>query len=109
MYPANAHVIRLATEEDARELYQLAQLDSKRPLGGDVLIGELDDKPAAAISLNDNRVVADPFQRTAQLTQLLRMRASGLHAYATTPSLRDRMRNGVRVSGKWRRTMPAAA
>src|SRR5207248_8077373 len=107
MYPANAHMIRLATEEDARALYQLAQLDSQRPLGGNVLIGELDDKPAAAISLNDNRVAADPFQRTAQLTQLLRMRASSLHAYAKTPSVRDRMRNGVRVSGSWRRVVPA--
>jgi hypothetical protein len=108
MYPANAYVIRLATEEDARALYQLAQLDSQRPLGGNALIGEIDDEPAAAISLTENRVIADPFQRTAQLTQLLRMRASALHAYAKAPSLRDRMRNGVRVSGKWRHVAPAA-
>jgi hypothetical protein len=108
MYPANAYVIRLATEEDARALWQLAQLDSQRPLDSNALIGEIDDAPAAAISLNDNRVVADPFQRTAQLTQILRMRASSMHAVVKTPSLRDRMVAGVRISGKWRRVAPAA-
>ena len=108
MYPANANVIRLATEEDARALHQLAQLDSQRPLGGNALIGEIDGDAAAAISLNDNRVVADPFKRTAQLTQLLRMRAASLHALANTPSLRDRMLGGVRITGQWRRAAQAA-
>lgn len=108
MFPANAHVIRPATEEDVRALWQLAQLDSQRPLGGNLLIGEIDGEPAAAISLNDNRVVSDPFQHTAQLTQLLRMRAASLTAVAETPSLRERMRNGVRVTGKWRPAAQAA-
>ena len=108
MYPANSHVIRRATEEDAYALRELAELDSQRPLGGNILIGEIDAQAAAAISLNDNRVVADPFQRTVQITQLLRMRAASLHAFERTPSLRDRMRNGVRVTGKWRRVPQAA-
>jgi hypothetical protein len=106
MYPANAHVIRPATDKDARALSELAELDSQRPLGGQILIGEIDGQAAAAISLNDNRVVSDPFQRTADITQLLRMRAAGLHAAAQTPSLRERIRNGIRVNGKLR---PAAA
>jgi len=103
MYPANVHVIRLATEDDAFTLERIAQFDSQRSLGGNVLIGEVDGQAAAAISLNDNRVIADPFQRTGHITQLLRMRAASLVALAETPSLRDRMRNGVRVTGKWRR------
>jgi hypothetical protein len=107
MHPANVHVIRLATEEDARTLSRLAQLDSQRPLGGSILIGELDDKPAAAISLTDHRVVADPFQPTAQLTQLLRIRATSLQAGAKAPSFRDRMRNGIRVTGRWRPAVKA--
>ena len=108
MFPANAHVIRLATEEDVRALWQLAQLDSQRPLGGNILIGEIDGTPAAAVSLTDGRLVSDPFQPTGQLTQSLRMRASALHAAAKTPSLRDRMRAGVRVSGQWRPAAKAA-
>ena len=108
MYPANAHVIRRATDDDASTLVRLAQLDSQRPLGGNVLIGEIDGSAAAAISLNDNRLIADPFQRTAQLTQLLRMRATSLHAVAETPSLRDRMLGGVRVTGRWRPVAKAA-
>src|SRR4051812_1248574 len=53
VYPANTHVIRLATEEDAATLTRLAHVDSQRPLGTDVLIGEVDGKTAAAISLTD--------------------------------------------------------
>jgi hypothetical protein len=95
-------VVRLATEEDARALSKLAQLDSQRPLGGQILIGELDGHAAAAISLADNRVVSDPFKATAQIAQMLRMRAAGLHAVAETPSLRERIRNGVRVTRGFR-------
>jgi hypothetical protein len=108
MFPANAYVIRTATEEDVRALSQLAQLDSQRPLGGNVLIGEIDGDRAAAISLNDNRVISDPFQHTVQLAQMLRMRAASLTAAAETPSLRERMRNGVRVTGRWRPAAQAA-
>jgi hypothetical protein len=108
MFPANAYVIRTATEEDAHALSQLAQLDSQRPLGGNVLIGEIDGDTAAAISLNENRVISDPFQHTVQLAQMLRMRAASLTAAAETPSLRQRMQNGVRISGKWRSAGQAA-
>jgi hypothetical protein len=108
MFPANAHTIRPATKEDLRSLHELAQLDSQRPLGGRILIGEIDGRPAAAISLNDGRVVADPFQRTVQLTQSLRLRAASIQAVSETPSLRDRIRNGVRVTGQWRPVAKAA-
>ena len=108
MFPANAHVIRLATEEDVRALWQLAQLDSQRPLSGNIIIGEIDGTPAAAVSLTDGRMVSDPFRATGQLTQSLRMRASALNAVAKTPSLRDRMLAGVRVTGQWRPAAMAA-
>jgi hypothetical protein len=102
MFPANAYVIRRATDDDAYALSRLAQLDGQRPLGGQVLIGEIDGRAAAAISLIDHRVVADPFEHTAQLSTLLRMRAKAIHAYVRTPSLRERMLAGVRVTGAWR-------
>lgn len=92
MYPANAYVIRQATEEDEPVLHRLAGLDSQRPISGPALIGEIDGVPAGAVSLTDGRTVADPFQPTAVLRQLLRMRRGALLAYSRTPSLRERLR-----------------
>ena len=106
MYSATAYVIRQATDDDAYALNQLSELDGQRPLAGQVLIGEIAGRTAAAISLSDSRVVADPFASTGQLTALLRMRAKAIQAYVRTPSLRDRMLAGVRVTGTWR---PVAA
>jgi len=92
MYPANHYVIRQATPEDERTLHQLAELDSRPPLSGPALIGEMDGAPSAALSLTDGRLIADPFQPTAVLCQILRMRAGALRAYSRTPSLPDRIR-----------------
>jgi hypothetical protein len=97
MFAANSYVIRHVAGAE-----RLAELDSQRPLSGPALVGDIDGRPAAAISLEDGRVVADPFQPTANLVALLRMRARGLHAQSRTPALRDRLRAAVRVQ-------PAAA
>jgi hypothetical protein len=92
MFAANTYVIRHVIGAE-----RLAELDSQRPLTGPALVGEIEGRPAAAISLDDGRVVADPFQHTSQLVAQLRMRARGLREHARTPALRDRLRNGVRV------------
>jgi hypothetical protein len=92
MLPANSHVIRRASESDEASLLRLAALDSQRPLEGPVLAAEIDGAVAAAISLRDGRMIADPFARTGTLTTLLRMRASGLRAHDRTPSVAARMR-----------------
>jgi hypothetical protein len=92
MYPNNAYVIRQATEQDEHALHRLAGLDSQRRISGPALIGEIDGVPAAAVSLTDGRTVADPFQPTDVLRQLLRMRRGALLAYSRTPSLRERLR-----------------
>jgi hypothetical protein len=91
MYPANYFVIRSATADDKRTLRELAELESQRPLSGPALIGEIGDIPAAALSLTDGRVIADPFQHTVLLSQLLRMRAGAPEAYSHTPSLAERI------------------
>jgi hypothetical protein len=52
--------------------------------------------PVAALSLADGSVIADPFRRTARLIPLLHMRARALKAHSRTPSLRERLRAGVR-------------
>jgi hypothetical protein len=64
--------INLAHTDDRRELHRLAALDSSEPLQGDVLLGRIDGKLRAALSLRDGRVVADPFARTAHLVRILR-------------------------------------
>ena len=96
VYPSNVYVVRPATEDDQRDLQRLAELDGQRPFAGPALIGEIDGRPAAAVSLFEGRVVADPFQHTAALRQILRMRLGALRAYSSTPSLAERMRAAMR-------------
>jgi hypothetical protein len=96
MYPSNAYVIRPATEADQPALRRLAELDGQRPFAGPALIGEIDGRPAAAVSLFEGRVVADPFQPTAVLRQVLHIRHGALRAYSSTPSLADRVRAAMR-------------
>ncbi|HEX5896795.1 MAG TPA: hypothetical protein VFY47_10755 [Thermoleophilaceae bacterium] len=95
MLPANTYVIRQATVDDEQALERLARLDTQRPLRGPVLIGELDGRPAAAVSLDDGRVIADPFEFTLQLRQVLRIRAAALHSHSRTPSLPERLRASI--------------
>jgi hypothetical protein len=97
MYSANAYVIRQATSDDAHALERLAALDGQKPLSGTALIGEMDGSPAAAISLTDGRVIADPFKKTTHLVPLLMMRRRALQAVVRRPLLRDRIRAGVSV------------
>ena len=93
MFGANTYTIRLATADDDAALRRLADIDSQASLTtGPVLVGELDGKPEAAISLVDGRVIANPFVPTAQLLAHVRMRAGALAAYQRTPSLSARIR-----------------
>jgi hypothetical protein len=91
MFPADRYVIRLATSDDATALSRLAAADSQRPLTGRTLVGELHGAPAAALSLDDGRMVADPMQPTAPLAAHLRMRAGALSAHERTPAVRERL------------------
>ena len=67
--------IRPASDQDERSLRVLADLDSAHPLAGDVLLAENGSQPVAAIELDSGRVVADPFRRTANEANLLRILA----------------------------------
>ena len=95
MYGSNAFVIRLATADDDDVVQRLAALDSARPPSGRILVGEIDGSPAAALSLSDGRVVADPFTRTDLLVVHLRLRAQGILAHEREPSLSARMREAL--------------
>jgi hypothetical protein len=66
--------IRMARQEDAPALRRLAELDSRTPLTGNVMLAELDGVSLAAISLDSGTVTANPFKRTAAIVSHLRMR-----------------------------------
>src|SRR5919198_319240 len=73
--PGQRLTIRYATPDDASTLEQLATLDSRRPPRGVVLLAEVDDEPWAAVSLDDDHLVADPFRPSGELAFLLAQRA----------------------------------
>jgi hypothetical protein len=61
-------------------LSRLAELDSRPAdaLHGDVLLAEVKGDPLAALSLEDDLLVAHPFRHTKPLAQLLTLRAKQL-------------------------------
>ena len=89
-------VLRYDRSADEPALRRLAALDSVRPLKGRALVAEVEGRPVAALGLLDRRVVADPFEHTADAVELLRFRARRLEpAPAPRPRLRDRFRHAV--------------
>jgi hypothetical protein len=86
MFAANTYVIRPASETEGVAL---------RELRGPVLIGEVQGRPAAAMSVADGRTVTNPFMPTASLVAHLRLRAGALRAFERMPSVGARMRAGV--------------
>jgi hypothetical protein len=91
--------IRLAREDDRASLATLAQLDSGRAPAHPVLLAEADDGVVAALSLLDGTAVADPFRPTADVVDLLRVRA----AAATSDA---RARGGLHLGAVARRVLP---
>jgi len=65
--------IARAEHTDWYHLDRLAELDSADPLDGEVIVGRIDGEVRAALSLADGRVVADPFVRTADLVEVLKL------------------------------------
>lgn len=98
MLTSTTYVIRGATVNDARALERLAALDSRPPLRGRIVVGEIDGRIAAAISIDEGRLVADPFQHTGNLATHLRMRMRGILAAEQMPNVRDRARRSIRIT-----------
>jgi hypothetical protein len=67
--------VRRAGAQDAAQLLRLAALDSADVPSGDVLVAESYGQLLAALSLADGHAVADPFEPTAEMVDLLRLRA----------------------------------
>jgi len=77
--PAGAHVtIRRARPADADALDTLAKLDSSHPPRGAILVAEAGGELWAAVSLDDNHLIADPFRPTGELAFRLIERAREL-------------------------------
>jgi hypothetical protein len=64
---------RHSTPADETRLTRLAALDSARPLHGPALVAEADSRLLAALPLGSGRAIADPFEPTAELVELLRL------------------------------------
>jgi hypothetical protein len=93
MFPANSHIIRPATAADAIALRRLAAVSGVSPLAGRILVAEQHDVVVAALSLDENRTIADA--DLAYVATLLRLRADGIEAYEREPRLSERIREAV--------------
>jgi hypothetical protein len=89
---AEAVLVRNATTRDLSRIAALARLDDRRMPAGPYLVAELDGVIVAAIATDSEIVVADPFRRTLEATDLLRMRADQLRATQPAPASRRRHR-----------------
>ena len=70
--------LRVAQPEDDSDVSRLAQLDDAPLPIGPVMLAVVDGEAVAALSLNDGRVVANPFVATEKAVSLLRLRATQL-------------------------------
>ena len=91
MIAANAYRIRFATVEDTDTLARLAERNSRQPPVGRILMGWIDGTPAAALSLEEDRVIADSSRPSDCVAAALRMRAGSVRAFEATPSLSERL------------------
>ena len=81
--PRLAHervTVRHAHAGDAAAIARLAALDSARIPELPLLVAESDARIIAALPLGSGRPVADPFARTTELVELLRLREAQLRA-----------------------------
>lgn len=70
--------IRPAYADDDPDLWRLAALDSAPVPSGRLLLAESDGELRAALSLDTQRSIANPFQRNAEVVGLLRQLADDL-------------------------------
>ncbi len=90
--------VRVATADDTVDLARLAALECAEPLRGCVLVADIDGLSVAAISVHEGRVVADPFERTADIAEMLRLRVRQIRSRGPRRplSLRARPSHGPR-------------
>jgi hypothetical protein len=77
--------IRHATAADFPALERLAALDSRRIPTGELFVAEAEGRLLAATSLDTGAIVADPFEHTASIVEVLRVHASAVRPAAPRP------------------------
>ena len=93
----NNVTVRRSTTADQSALGRLAELDSGRPPRGPALVAEIDSRMLAALPLAGGPAIADPFEPTAQLVDLLELRRSQIAvAQGQVPHRAARLRALVR-------------
>jgi hypothetical protein len=70
--------LRHAHAGDREAIVRLAQLDSQPAPRGALVVAEAEGRIVAALALEAGGAIADPFVRTAELLELLRLRAAQL-------------------------------
>ena len=76
--PEDAVLVRRARATDAASIRTLAYLDDRRLSDGPFLVAEIAGDVIAAMSMSSGQIVADPFRRTRDAEELLRLRAGQL-------------------------------
>jgi hypothetical protein len=87
----NPVTMRMALPSDADALERLAELDSTHVPAEPVLVAEVGGDLWAAISLDDNHLVGDPFRPTGELQFLLVERARQLRSNGRHPGVLGRV------------------
>jgi hypothetical protein len=77
--------IRPARDSEMAQLHALAEIDSAPPLEGAVLVAVVEGRIWAALALDGERVIADPFLPTAPAVEMLRLRHAQLRASQRRP------------------------
>jgi hypothetical protein len=95
MVDPSSYSVRRADASDEPTLAWLSALAGAPRLERPALIGHLDGRPAAAISLLDGRVVADPFQPSAALAARLPLHRSGWRGGAQPAAVAARVRRAI--------------
>ena len=73
----HANTIRHSHQADRAALARLAALDDRPALAEeDALLGFVDGELRAALALGGGQAIADPFAHTAELVELLKLRAA---------------------------------
>ena len=101
MHPTTDHGIDIAIREaeptDIRALARLAELDSRPLPGGEVLVAEADGRIRAALSVDRDAMIADPFEATAELAALLELRAEQIRRDRRPAKRRGGLLDGLRL------------
>ena len=81
-----AITIRHAAADDMKSLERLAALDSRRVPSGELFVAEVDGRLLAATSIDTGAVIADPFEHTAAIVELLQIQARTARPAAALPA-----------------------